>query len=77
MKKHEEMSNKELIIIEYIVLIICIIGLIVDVGIIIENIVWYNDYSPAIIFLVSFAIVCFIIDIINIIKMRKRLNEGE
>lgn len=71
MKKHEEMSNKELSIIEYIVFIICIIGLIVDVGIIIENIVWHDSYSPAVIILASIAIACAICAIISKFNNKK------
>ena len=75
MKRLRDMSNKELSIIEYITLIICIIGLIVDVGIIIENIVWYDDYRPAVILLASLAIACAIYAIINKIKRDKRLKK--
>ena len=72
MKKLEEMSNKELSIIEYIVFIICIIGLIVDVFTIIENIVRYDSYSPAAIILSSIAVACVICAIIDQIKRDKR-----
>ena len=75
MKKHEEMSNKELSIIYSIILIICIIGLIVDVAIIIENIVWYDSYSPVVIISGSIAVACAIYAIINKIKRDKRLKK--
>ena len=75
MKRLRDMSNTELSIIEYITLIICMIGLIVDVGIIIENIVWYDSYSPAVILLASLAIACAIYAIINKIKRDKRLKK--
>ena len=75
MKKPEEINNKELSIIYSIILIICIIGLIIDVGIIIENIIWYDDYSPAVIISASLAIACAIYAIINKIKRDKRLKK--
>ena len=77
MKKLEEMSNEELIIIKYILLIISIIGLIIDAGIIIINIVQYDSYSPAMIIFASIAIVAFIINIIGSIKIRKGLKKKE
>ena len=76
MKKHEEINNKELSIIYSIILIICIIAVIIDVGIIIENIVWYDSYyNLAIIILASIAIACAIYAIINKIKRDKRLKK--
>ena len=75
MKRPKETNNEKLSIIFSIIFIICIIELIVDVGIVIENIVWFNDYSPALIFLASFAIACAIYVIINEIKMDKRIKK--
>lgn len=74
MKKLEETSNKELIIIKYIILIISIIGLIIDTGIIIISIVQYDGYSPTAIIFTSIAIVAFIINIIGSIKIHKGLK---
>ena len=74
MKKLEETSNKELIIIKYIILIISIIGLIIDAGIIIISIVQYDGYSTAAIIFASIAIVAFIINIIGSIKIHKGLK---
>ena len=72
MKKISEMSNKELSRINHILLIITLIG---EIGILIENIVWFDDYSPAAIFLTSLAISCAIYAIIDKIKRDKRLKK--
>ena len=74
MKKHEEMSNKELSRINHILLIISIIVLIVSAGILIAGIVKSDDVSSIIsIFVIDISIV----NIVDNIEMCESLKEGE
>ena len=68
MKRLRDMNNKELEKVNRITLIIAVIF---DFGIIIENIIWYDDYSPAVIILASIAIACAICAIINKFNYKK------
>ena len=52
--------------------ITAIIVIICEIGIIIENIVWYDSYSPAVIILASLAVACAIYAIINQNKRDKK-----
>ena len=72
MKRLRDMNNKEL---EKVNRILLVIVLILEIGIIIENIVWYNDYSPAVILSASLAIACVIYTIIDQIKRDKFNNK--
>ena len=74
MKKHEEMSNKELSRIYHILLIISIIVLIVSAGILIAGIVKSDDVSSII---SIFAIDISIVNIVDNIEMCESLKEGE
>ena len=72
MKKLRDMSNKELEKVNRITLIIAVIF---DFGIIIENIIWYDDYSLAVIISGPIAIACAICYIIDQIKRNKRKDK--
>ena len=73
MKKPEEINNKKLSIIYFIILIICIIAVIIDVGIIIISIAKSGRVSIAV---ASFAIVIFIINIIdNSVSLIKSIHQ--
>ena len=66
------MNNKEL---EKVNRITLIIALILEIATIIENIVRYDSYSPAVIILGSIAIACAICTIIDQNKRNKRRDE--
>lgn len=70
MKRLRDMNNKELEKVNHITFIIALIA---EIVVIIENIIWYDDYSPAVIILASIAIACAICAII--IKFNNKKGE--
>ena len=72
MKRLRDMNNKELEKVNRITLIIALMG---EIATIIENIVWYDSYSPAVIISGSIAVACVIYAIIDQIKRDKFNNK--
>ena len=72
MKRLRDMNNKELEKVNHITLIIALMG---EIAIIIENIIWYDSYSPAVIISGSIAVACVIYAIIDQIKRDKFNNK--
>lgn len=69
MKRLRDMNNKELEKVNRNTLIIALMG---EIAIIIENIVWYDSYSPAVIISGSIAVACAIYAIIDQNKRDKK-----
>lgn len=69
MKRLRDMNNKEL---EKVNRTTLIIALILEIAAIIENIIWYDSYSPAVIISGSIAVACAIYAIINQNKRDKK-----
>jgi len=69
MKRLRDMNNKELEKVNRNTLIIALMG---EIAIIIENIVWYDSYSLAVIISGSIAVACAIYAIINQNKRDKK-----
>ena len=72
MKRLRDMNNKELEKVNHITLIIALMG---EIAIIIENIIWYDSYSPAVIISGSIAVAGAIYAIIDQIKRDKFNNK--